>query len=131
MALWRRRMPKGVVVHSDRGSQYCSGLYQDLIVKHGLMCSMSGKGNCYDNACAESFFHTLKVEMVHGEALLTREAMRRARFAYIEIDYHRTRRHSANGYRTRWPLSPKKSLNNLSAVPGQDQKCRQPRWDTR
>lgn len=131
MALWRRRMPKGVVVHSDRGSQYCSGLYQDLIVKHGLMCSMSGKGNCYDNACAESFFHTLKVEMVHGEALLTREAMRRARFEYIEIDYNRTRRHSANGYRTRWPLSPKKSLNNLSAVPGQDQKCRQPRWDTR
>lgn len=61
---------------------------------------MSGKGNCYDNACAESFFHTLKVEMVHGEPLLTREAMRRAVFEYIEIDYNRTRRHSANGYRS-------------------------------
>ena len=59
---------------------------------------MSGKGNCYDNACAENFFHTLKVEMVHGEGLVTREAMRRAVFEYIEIDYNRTRRHSANGY---------------------------------
>jgi transposase InsO family protein len=98
MAWWRRRMPKGVVVHSDRGSQYCSSLYQALFVKYGLVCSMSGKGNCYDNACAESFFHTLKVEMVHGEALLTREAMRRAVFEYIEIDYNRTRRHGANGY---------------------------------
>jgi transposase InsO family protein len=100
MALWRRRMPKGVIVHSDRGSQYCSGLYQDLIIKHGLVCSMSGKGNCYDNACAESFFHTIKVEIVHGESLVTREAMRRAVFEYIEIDYNRTRRHTANGYRS-------------------------------
>ena len=66
MALWRRRMPKGVIVHSDRGSQYCSKRYQALLSKHDLICSMSGKGNCYDNACAESFFHTLKVEMVHG-----------------------------------------------------------------
>ena len=98
MALWRRRMPKGVVVHSDRGSQYCSGPYQALFIKYGLVCSMSGKGNCYDNACAENFFHTLKVEMVHGEGLVTREAMRRAVFEYIEIDYNRTRRHSANGY---------------------------------
>ena len=100
MALWRRRMPKGVVVHSDRGSQYCSGLYQALFVKFGLVCSMSGKGNCHDNACAQSFFHTLKVEMVRGEALPTREAMRRAVFEYIEIDYNRTRRHSTNGYRS-------------------------------
>jgi len=61
---------------------------------------MSGKGNCYDNACAESFFHTLKVEMVHGQSLVSREAMLRAVFEYIEIDYNRTRRHSANGYRS-------------------------------
>ena len=98
MALWRRRMPKGVVVHSDRGSQYCSRQYQALLAKHDLICSMSGKGNCYDNAVAESFFHTLKVEMVHGESFATREAMRRAVFKYIEVDYNRTRRHSANGY---------------------------------
>ena len=98
MALWRRRMPKGVVVHSDRGSQYCSKAYQALVAKHDLIPSMSGKGNCYDNAVAESFFHTLKVEMVHGESFPTREAMRRAVFEYIEVDYNRTRRHSANGH---------------------------------
>jgi putative transposase len=98
MALWRRRMPKGVVVHSDRGSQYCSRQYQALLARHDLLCSMSGKGNCYDNAVAESFFHTLKVELVHGESFATREDMRRAIFEYIEVDYNRTRRHSNNGY---------------------------------
>ena len=98
MALWRRRMPKGVMVHSDRGSQYCSKKYQALIKKHKLICSMSAKGNPYDNAVAESFFHTLKVELIHGESFDTRETMRQAVFEYIEVDYNRTRRHSANGH---------------------------------
>lgn len=98
MALWRRRMPHDVIVHSDRGSQYCSKRYQALIKRHRLRCSMSGKGNCYDNACAESFFHTLKVEAIHGERFRTRGEMRQAVFEYIEVDYNRTRRHSANGY---------------------------------
>ena len=98
MALWRRRMPRGVIVHSDRGSQYCSKKYQAFLTKHDLICSMSGKGNCFDNAVAESFFHTLKVELIHGERFATRLAMRRAVFEYIEVDYNRTRRHSANGY---------------------------------
>lgn len=98
MALWRRRMPRGVIVHSDRGSQYCSGAYQDMIKRHDLLCSMSAKGNCYDNACAESFFHTLKVEAIHGERFSTRMEMRQTVFEYIEVDYNRTRRHSANGY---------------------------------
>ena len=66
--------------------------------KHELVCSMSGKGNCYDNAVAESFFHTLKVELVHGEHFATRQDMRRAVFEYIEADYNRNRRHGANGY---------------------------------
>ena len=67
MALWRRRMPKGVIVHSGRGSQYCSARYQGLLSKHEPVCSMSAKGNCYDNACAERFFfHSLNVEIVHG-----------------------------------------------------------------
>jgi transposase InsO family protein len=98
MALWRRHRPSGVIVHSDRGSQYCSGDYQRLIKEHGLLCSMSAKGNCYDNACAESFFHSLKVEATHGERFMTREEMRQAVFEYIEVDYNRARRHSANGY---------------------------------
>ena len=66
--------------------------------EHGLICSMSGKGNCYDNACAENFFHSLKVEAIHGERFRTREEMRQTVFEYIEVDYNRTRRHSANGY---------------------------------
>ncbi|MDF9433128.1 IS3 family transposase [Chromohalobacter israelensis] len=97
MALWRRKMPKKVVVHSDRGSQYCSTLYQSLLTRHDLQCSMSAKGNCYDNACAESFFHSLKVEAIHGERFETRDAMRRQVFEYIEMDYNRQRRHSAIG----------------------------------
>jgi transposase InsO family protein len=98
MALWRRKMPKGVIVHSDRGSQYCSTVYQGLLTKHQLICSMSAKGNCYDNACAESFFHTLKVETIHGERFATRVEMRSAVFEYIEVDYNRNRDHSAIGY---------------------------------
>ena len=76
----------------------CSGTYRALLDRHGLHCSMSAKGNCYDNACAESFFHTLKVEVIHGERFATRAAMRQTVFEYIEVDYNRTRRHSANGY---------------------------------
>ena len=98
MALWRRRMPKGVIVHSDRGSQYCSQKYQALIKTHNLVCSMNAKGNPYDNACAESFFHSLKVELIHGESFTTRDAMRRTVFEYIGVGCNRTRRHSANGY---------------------------------
>lgn len=97
MALWNRKMPKGVIVHSDRGSQYCSTLHQSLLIQHELKCSMSAKGNGYDNACAESFFHSLKVEAIHGERFKTRTAMRRQIFEYIELDYNRQRRHSANG----------------------------------
>lgn len=98
MALWRRRMPKDVIVHSDRGSQYCSSRYQSLLSRHGLVSSMSAKGNCYDNACAESFFHSLKVEAIHGEEIVSRDRMRQIVFEYIEVDYNRTRRHTANGY---------------------------------
>lgn len=98
MAMWRRHMPTDVIVHSDRGSQYCSGTYQKLLKKHDLICSMSAKGNCYDNACAESFFHSLKVEAIHGEQFATREEMRQTVFEYIEVDYNRTRRHSFNGF---------------------------------
>lgn len=97
MALWRRGFPSDVIVHTDRGSQYCSDSYQSLLRKHQLICSMSGKGNCFDNACAESFFHTMKVECIHGERFYGRSPLRRAIFEYIEVDYNRTRRHSFNG----------------------------------
>jgi len=97
MALWRRGFPKHVIMHTDRGSQYCSEVYQNLLTKHQLICSMSGKGCCYDNACAESFFHTLKVERIHGERFIGRSPLRAAVFEYIEVDYNRTRRHSTLG----------------------------------
>jgi len=97
MALWRRAFPRGVIVHTDRGSQYCSAAYQQLLKRHELLCSMSGRGCCFDNACAESFFHTLKVELIHGERFNTRSHMRQAVFEYIEVDYNRHRRHSAVG----------------------------------
>ncbi len=98
MALWRRNLPTRVVLHSDRGGHYCSNAYQDLIGKQQVICSMSGKGNCYDNACAESLFHSLKVEAIHGKSFATGEEMRQTVFEYIEVDYNRSRRHSANGY---------------------------------
>ncbi|TDR57263.1 integrase-like protein [Halomonas ventosae] len=86
MALWSRKIPKGVIVHSDRGSQHCSTLFQSLLTRHDLKCSMSAKGNCYNNACAESFFRSFKVEAIYGERFETREAIRWQVFEYIELD---------------------------------------------
>ena len=98
MALFRRGLPKNVIVHSDRGSQYCSHAYLDLIEKHQLIQSMSRKACCWDNACAESFFHSLKVEAIQYEPIMDRETMRQTVFKYIEVDYNKTRRHSSLGY---------------------------------
>ena len=97
MALWKRKRPKNVIVHTDRGGQYCSADYQALLKWHSLHGSMSAKGGCYDNACAESFFHSLKVECIHGERFISREIMRTTVFNYIGCDYNRWRRHSACG----------------------------------
>lgn len=110
MALFRRGLPKNVIVHSDRGSQYSSGDYRKLIKKYELRQSMSRKGDCWDNACVESFFHSLKVEAIHDEPIPNREQMRQRVFEYIEIDYNRRRRHSALGY-----LSPENYEKKLLA----------------
>jgi len=98
MGLWRRKMPKGVIVHSDRGSQYCSAEYQRLLNDHKLICSMSKKGDCYDNAAMESWNHSLKVEAIHGERFITRDAAKAHVFEYIEVYYNRKRLHSRLGY---------------------------------
>ena len=97
MALFRRGFPKEVIIHSDRGSQYCSKLYQGLIKKMGLRSSMGRRATCYDNAAMESFFHSLKVELIHRERYKTRQSAKGATFEYIEIYYNRKRRHSAIG----------------------------------
>src|SRR3972149_495954 len=98
MALSRRRPPQGVLHHSDRGSQYASDDYQDLLAAHGIVGSMSRRGNCWDNAVAESFFATLKVELVHDVTWATRAVATDEIFEYMEKFYNGWRRHSSLGY---------------------------------
>lgn len=98
MALARRNPGAGLLHHSDRGVQYACAAYRALLAEHGIECSMSRPGNCYDNACAESFFGTLKAELVHREHYRTRAEARASVFEWIECWYNRKRRHSSLGY---------------------------------
>ena len=98
MALWKRKPAKGLVSHSDRGSQYASDSHRKLLDDYGFKASMSKKGDCWDNAVAESFFHTLKIELVHHCDYKTRDDARASIFEYIEVFYNRHRSHSTNGY---------------------------------
>jgi transposase InsO family protein len=98
MATFKRRPAAGLLVHSDRGSQYASHLYQKTLNRHRFVCSMSRKGNCWDNAPAESFFHTLKTELCYQEVYSTRDHAKQAVFEYIEVFYNQKRRHSSIGY---------------------------------
>jgi putative transposase len=90
--------PKGVMAHSDRGSQYCSHDYQKELMKDGFICSMSRKGNCWDNAPMESFWGKMKQEWLNDKRFRTREDAKRAIFWYIEVYYKRYRLHASNGY---------------------------------
>jgi transposase InsO family protein len=98
MAIGRRCPPAGLIHHSDRGVQYACGEFRRLLQAHGIECSMSRTGNCYDNAAKESFFHTLKTELVHHEHYRTRAEARASVFEYIETFYNRERLHSTLGY---------------------------------
>lgn len=100
MALQRQRPAPGLLHHSDRGCQYASAGYRKALESHGITQSMSRKGNCWDNAPMESFFGTMKSELVHHRRYATREDAKRDLFAYIEGYYNRQRLHSAIGYRT-------------------------------
>ena len=100
MAIQRHSPPKGLIQHSDRGVQYASGPYRKILADHKLVASMSRKGNCLDNAPMESFFGSLKTELVHRTRFKTRDEARRAIFEYIEVWYNRQRRHSSLGYIT-------------------------------
>lgn len=100
MALNRRRPGRGLIHHSDRGSQYASGAYQELLASRGIIASMSRKGDCWDNAPMESFFHTLKVELVHHRDYKTREEARGDIIEYMEMFYNCQRRHSSLDYAT-------------------------------
>ena len=100
MAIRRRQPPPGLIHHSDRGVQYASGPYRAMLARHGIIQSMSRKGDCLDNAPMESFFGSLKTELVHRTSFSTRQAARRALFEYVEAFYNRQRRHSALGFLT-------------------------------
>jgi transposase InsO family protein len=111
MACEARRPAPGLIFHSDRGSQYASGEYREELEKYGMIASMSAKGDCYDNAVAESFFATLEFELLMKHDWHTREEARRAIFRYIETWYNRKRRHSSLGY-----VSPETYEEQLKAA---------------
>ncbi len=98
MAAQRRIPPEGLIHHTDQGSQYASGDYQRAIKSYGMIGSMSAKGRCYDNAVAESFFHTLKVELVHDRRFASREQAMSAIFQFMEVYYNTKRIHSVLDY---------------------------------
>ena len=98
MAITQRRPSAGLLHHSDRGVQYACRKYRSLLERHGMTCSMSRRGNCYDNAPAESFFGTLKREWVHHHRYATHQQARASIFEFIEVFYNRQRRHSAIGF---------------------------------
>lgn len=97
MALMRRKVRSPLLLHSDQGSQYAAADYRAMLAENGIECSMSRKGNCWDNAVAESFFHTLKTELVHHEDYRSRSEAKASIFEYIEVFYNRQRRHSHLG----------------------------------
>lgn len=100
MAHWRRKRPKNVIIHSDQGSTYASNAYQALLKQYQAICSMSRKGDCWDNAVAESFFGSLKTEWVDDKDYLNHEEARKSLFEYIELFYNSKRRHSHLGYKS-------------------------------
>lgn len=109
MAIARRRPAPGLIVHSDRGAQFASAAYRQVLHRHGLLASMSRKGNCYDNAFMESFWSSLKYETVYHHKFATRDQARTALFDYIESFYNRTRLHSSLGYLS--PINFESQLN--------------------
>jgi putative transposase len=109
MAIAQRRPAAGLIVHSDRGAQFASSAYRQVLAQHGLIASMSRKGNCYDNAFIESFWSSLKYELVYHQRFTTHAEARAAIFDYIEVFYNRTRLHSSLGYVS--PITFESQLN--------------------
>ena len=107
MAWFRRKPAAGLIHHSDRGSQYASHAFQAKLTEYGMVCSMSRKGNCWDNAPTESWFGSFKNERVYGERFETRDEIKAMAFEYIEVFYNRRRLHSTLGYK-----SPKQFLDD-------------------
>jgi len=100
MAAIRRRPLRGLIIHSDRAVQYSSAQFQEIAKGHGFLQSMSRRGDCWDNACAETFFKTLRAELIRGKIYRSREEAREEIFKYVEVFYNRKRLHSYLGYLT-------------------------------
>jgi len=115
MALKTRSPEKGLIWHTDRGSQYASDSHKGLLKEYGIIQSMSRRGNCYDNAVAESFFHSLKTELTHHIKFETRSQANQAIFEYIEVFYNRQRLHSSNNYLSPVDFENQLLLNGASA----------------
>lgn len=115
MAVWRRGKPDALLHHSDQGSQYTSEDFQQLLASQGITCSMSRKGNCWDNAAMESFFSTLKIERVNRRRYKTRNEVRADVFDYIERFYNPKRRHSTLGGIS--PVEFEKGYTGLTMCP--------------
>jgi transposase InsO family protein len=115
MAIQRRKPPIGLIWHTDRGSQYASNAHRDLLQAHSIIQSMSRKGNCWDNAVAESFFHSLKTECTNHEMFRTRAQANQKIFEYIEVFYNRERMHSSNNYLSPVEYEEKMLLKEMGA----------------
>ncbi|MCJ7764523.1 MAG: IS3 family transposase [Thiovulaceae bacterium] len=115
MALKKRTPEHGLIWHTDRGSQYASDSHKELLEEYGIVQSMSRRGNCYDNAVAESFFHSLKTELTHHHKFETRSQPNQAIFEYIEVFYNRQRLHSSNDYMSPVDFENQLLLNETSA----------------
>ena len=111
-AIDRREVTPELMHHSDRGSQYAAGEYQRLLSESGMICSMSRKGDCWDNAPMESFFATLKAELVNREQFKTRQEAKAKIFEYIEVFYNRQRRHSTLGYKSPVDFERRQTLSS-------------------
>ncbi len=113
-----------MIFHSDRGSQYCSNAYQDLLKHYGMQSSMSRKGDCWDNSVCESFFHTIKIELIYRARYARKDLAKQSIFGYIEAYYNRVRRHSTIGFvapfvfkrSCHWGVSIKSGKDQLSLV---------------
>ncbi len=110
-AIWTRKPSKRLLWHTDRGSQYASTSHRDLLKEHGIVQSMSRKGNCCDNAVAESFFHTLKTGLINHKRYQTRDEAKKDIFDYIEVFYNRQRLHSTNDY---WSPVDYEAMQNVA-----------------
>jgi len=115
MAIRRRKPKNGLIWHTDRGSQYASTAHKELLQKNGIVQSMSRKGNCWDNAVAESFFHSLKTELTNHEEFETKAQANEKIFEYIEIFYNRQRMHSSNNYLSPVEFEEKMLLDGIVA----------------